>query len=230
MGEKKRKEAETARWKKVVVVAGCILFVFLMVISGLGFGWLSMFSSVKPGETAVIHFTIYNADGNPVVTTEEKVYADAVTAGQNVLAARQIAIVANQSHTKSVYPVAGYTNTNGWDNEFALFATEYDAVSAALVGMKANEQKSVTLPSSSSMSQRWEKEILEKNNIDINTLSVGDTFALGVSDDPEEAASNSSSKSYLRMAEIVRITPTGIVVEFGYPRMDIRVVQFGTSG
>lgn len=229
MGEKKKKEAETARWKKIVVVAGCVIFVFLMVISGLGYGWLTMFSSVKPGETVVLDFTIYNADGIPLVTSEKAVYEKAGADGLNILAARQIAVVANQSLPRTVFAVPVYTQTNGWDNEFALFAPEYNALSADVVGMKTNERKTVTLPSSSSMSQLWEKEVLDRNNIDIDTLSVGDMFALGVSDNPDEMAQNSSSKSYMRMAEIVRKTSAGIVVEFGYPRADITVVQFGEA-
>jgi hypothetical protein len=55
-------------------------------------------------------------------------------------------------------------------------------------------------------------------------VSVGDVFAMAVSENPNETISNNSA-SYLRVGEISRKTPTGIVVDFGYPTADIRVVS-----
>jgi hypothetical protein len=224
MGEKKRKEAETARWKKVLVVGACVLFVVLMVVSGMGSGWLTMFSSVKPGDAVVLDYTIYNGAGNPVITTNEQVYNSAAARGQTPLAAKQISIFANQSLGKPIFPVQVYT-AGGGIGEFAIFATEYDAISSGLVGMKTNEQKKITLPSTSSMSQIWSAEQLSKNQVNISSVRVGDVFAMGVSDNPQELASNASAISYLRMGEITRKTPTDIVVDFGYPTADIRVVS-----
>jgi hypothetical protein len=225
MGEKKRKEAEVAQWKKIVVVGACVIFVVLMIVSGMGYSWLSMFAVTKPGQTVVLDYTLYDGAGNPVVTTDQQVYTNAASAGKSILAGKQIVVVANQSLTSPIYPVLVYTSNGGWDNEFALFAIEYDAISSAVVGMSTNQQKTITLPSSSSMSQTWSAEQLERNGIGIDDINVGDLFALGVSDTPEEMAANTSSVNYLRMAEITRKTPTGIVVDFGYPKADIRVVS-----
>jgi hypothetical protein len=223
MGVQKKKEAETAQWKKVLVVGACVLFVVLMVVSGMGSGWLTMFSSVKPGDAVVFDYTIYNAAGTPVVTTDQQVYKAAVAAQQSPLAAKQISLVANQSLGKSIFPVQVYA-TNGGSNQFALFATEYDAISSGLVGMKANQQKKITLPASSAMSQLWSVEQLNRNKINITDVNVGDMFAMAVSENPEETASNTTT-SYLRVGEIIRKTPAGIVVDFGYPTADIRVVS-----
>jgi hypothetical protein len=66
---------------------------------------------------------------------------------------------------------------------------------------------------------------LSKNQVNISSVRVGDVFAMGVSDNPQELASNASAISYLRMGEITRKTPTDIVVDFGYPTADIRVVS-----
>jgi hypothetical protein len=229
MGEKKKKEEEVARWKKVVVIAACLLFVVLMVVSGMGYGWLSMFAVTKPGETVVIDYTLYDGSGNAVITTDQQVYTKAASEGKSILGGKQIAVVANQNLTTMVYPVPVYTAGSGWDNEFALFATEHDAISSAVVGMGSGQQKTVTLPTSSTMSQLWSAEQLALSGIDIETVTVGDTFAMGVSDSPDTTAENQSAKSYLRIAEITRKTPAGIVVEFGYPRAEIRVVSIHGS-
>jgi hypothetical protein len=60
MGEKKQKEKTTAQWKQIVVVGACVLFVVLMIVSGMGSGWISAFSVAKPGDVAVIDYTFYD--------------------------------------------------------------------------------------------------------------------------------------------------------------------------
>lgn len=225
MGEKKRKEAEVARWKKVVVVAACVIFVVLMVVSGMGFGWLSMFAVTKPGQTVVLDYTIYDGSGNPVITTDQQVYTTAASAGKPVLYTQQIVVVANQTMTEPIYPVPVYTSQSGWENEFAIFSMELNAITSGVVGMSTNQQKTVALPASSSMSQLWSAEDLEKNGIDMNSINVGDQFAMGVSDNPEEMATNESAKTFIRISEVIRKTDGGIVVDFSYPKADIRVVS-----
>jgi hypothetical protein len=224
MGVQKKKEAETARWKKVLIVGACVLFVVLMIVSGMGSGWLTMFSSVKPGDAVVVDYTIYNSAGNPIVTTDQQVYKTALAARQSPLATKQISLVANETLGKSLFPVQVYTTNGASPQQFALFATEYDAITHGLVGMKTNEVKKITLPASSSMSQLWSVDQLSHNNINMTDVSVGDVFAMAVSENPNETISN-SSVSYLRVGEITRKTPAGIVVDFGYPSVDIRVVS-----
>jgi hypothetical protein len=229
MGEKKKKEMETAQWKKVLVVGACVLFVVLMIISGMGSHWLTMFTVVKPGDAVVIDYTIYNAAGNPVVTTDQQIYKQVLASNKSLLAAKQISLTANKSLSKPLYPVQVYSPSSGWNNEFALFGTEYDAISTGLVGMKTNDRKTISLPASSSMSQVWSVEQLKRNEINIDDVSEGDIFAMAVSDNPQEMATNSSTASYLRVGEITRKTPTSIVVDFGYPTAEIRVVSINKN-
>jgi len=228
MGEKKKKEAQTARWKQVIVVGACVLFVVLMIASGMGSSWLTMFSSAKPGDTVVIDYTIYNANGTPIVTTDKTVYQKAVARGVYPLVAKQMSVIANQSLTKALDPIDVYT-VNGQTSQFALFGSEYNAISSQLVGMKTNQQKTVALPSTSAMSQPWSAEQLSLNKVNIDNVSVGDVFTMGVSDNPADLATNQSAVSYLRLAEVSRKSSAGIVVDFGYPTADIRVVSINNK-
>jgi len=225
MGEKKKKEAETARWKKVLVVGACVLFVVLMIVSGMGSGWLTMFNSVKPGESAVIDYTIYNSAGDPIVTTDTNLYKQVVATGKGILAVKQIAISANTSLKESIYPLQVYTSQNGWDSAFALHAPEYDAISAGIVGMKVNQQKKITLPSSSSMTQLWTREELALRNLSIDDFNVGDLVTMGERQTPDGASVNATAVTYLRIGEVTRKTPAGVVVDPGYPAADVRVVS-----
>ena len=225
MGEKKQKEKTVAQWKKFVVVGACVLFVVLMIVSGMGSGWISAFTVVKPGDVAVIDYTIYDAGGNPIMTTDQQLFQQAAAQGKSILFSKQISVTSNQSLAHSLFPVQVYSTGSGWANQFALFKPEYEAMSSGIVGMKVNEQKRIIIPSSTSMTQIWSPELLKRNGVNLSDMNVGDVLSMGVSDNPEEMATNQSSLTYMRVGEVTRITPEGAVVDFGYPAADIRVVK-----
>jgi len=225
MGEKKKKEASTKLWKKILIVGGCVLFVVLMIVSGMGSGWLSIFSVIKPGDAVVIDYTLYNAGGNPILTTDQELYMKTMSTRGGLVLSRQISMTANQTLTSALYPVQIYTPDSGWSKQFAIFSPEYNAISAGIIGMRVNEQKRISIPSGNSMTQDWSTDQLMLNKVNISDISVGDVLAMGVSDNPEADASNISAITYMRTGEITQKTLSGVVVDFGYPVADIRVVS-----
>ncbi|MDO9033835.1 MAG: hypothetical protein Q7U51_01350 [Methanoregula sp.] len=229
MGEKKQKEKSVAQWKKIVVVGACVLFVVLMIVSGMGSGWISAFTVTKPGDVAVLDYTLYDAAGNPIVTTDQTLFTQIASQGKFVLFSKQITVTTNQSMAHTLYPVQVYSTSSGWANQFALFKPEYEAMSSGLVGMKVNEQKRIAIPSSGSMTQLWSPELLMRNGVNLSDLNVGDIIPMGVGDNPEEMASNKSTLTYMRIGEVSSKTAEGAVVDFGYPSADIRVVSINKN-
>ena len=229
MGEKKQKEKTVAQWKKIVVVGACVLFVVLMIVSGMGSSWISAFAVAKPGDVAVIDYTLYDAGGNPIVTTDQNIFKQVTAKGNFVLFSKQIPVTSNQSLANTLLPVQVYSASSGWANQFAIFKPEYDAMSSGIVGMKVNEQKRVIIPSSITMTQLWTPELLKNNGVNLSDLNVGDIIPMGVGENPEEMASNKSSVSYMRIGEVSRISPEGAVVDFGYPTADIRIVSINKN-
>ena len=120
MGEKKQKEKSVAQWKKIVVVGACVLFVVLMIVSGMGSGWISAFTVTKPGDVAVLDYTLYDAGGNPIVTTDQTLFKQIASQGKFVLFSKQITVTSNQSLSHSLFPVQVYSTGSGWANQFAL--------------------------------------------------------------------------------------------------------------
>ena len=225
MGEKKQKEKTVAQWKKIVVVGACVLFVVLMIVSGMGSGWISAFAVIKPGDVAVIDYTLYDAGGNPIVTTDQKLFTQVAAQGKPVLFSKQISLTSNQTLAHPLFPVQVYSTGSGWANQFALFTPEYEAMSSGIVGMKVNEQKRINIPSTTSMTQFWSPEQLNRNGVNLTDINVGDVLSMGVSDNPEQMATNESTTTYMRVGEVSRKSDQGVVVEFGYPAADIRVVS-----
>lgn len=227
MGEKKKKEATVKTWKKMLYVSVAILFVVVMVVSTLGMNWISGIAPVKSGDSVLVDYTIYDSTGRPFLTTDQQIYKEQVAKGASLLFAQQLTLTANQSYRQAFFPVQVYSPVNGGTyQEFALYNPEYGAISNAVVGMKTNEKKKVTLPTSGTMTTLLSKEDLEKTQIDIKSLETGDSLLLGVSENPESMAGNASAVSYVRLAQVVRVSDAGVVVDFGYPSVDVTVVQF----
>jgi hypothetical protein len=225
MGEKKKKEASTKLWQKILIVGACVLFVMLMIVSGMGSGWLSIFTVVRPGDSVVIDYTLFNAEGNPLLTTDQQLYIKTAATSGGLVLSKQISITANQTMTRALYPVQIYTPNSGWSKQFAIFSSEYNAISTGLVGMKINEQKRINIPAGNSMTQDWSTDQLMLNKVNISDISIGDVLAMGVSDNPEAEVSNTSTITYIRTGEVTQKNLSGVVVVFCYPFSDIRVVS-----
>jgi hypothetical protein len=227
MGEKKKKEASQKKWTKVGLIILAVLFVVVMVVSSMGSSWITGLAPVRPGDSVVIDYTIYDLVGNPLVTTNQQLYQQEVQSGKGIMYAKQLALTANQSLNKGVFPVAVFIGgSSGTWEQFALLSPEYDAITQGLVGMRVNDKKNIVFSGNNSMSQLWSPAQLARNNINMSALQVGDTLAMGVSDNPNATAANSTAATYIRIGEVTRISPNaGVVVDFGYPRADVSIVS-----
>src|SRR5512136_2659406 len=224
MGVKKKKEESTKLVSKILIVCVCVLFVGLMILSGMGTGWLTIFSSVKSGDTVVIDYTLFDAAGKPIVTTEKSTYDQAVAQGSGIFGSKQITITANQTMEKPIYSILVYPSNGGKVQQLALFSSEYNALSSGIIGMRVNEQKRIAISPNTTMTYDWSAERLALNKINLSEITVGDSFFMGVSDNPEAAANNTTASAFLRIGEVTKKSPEGVAVNFSFPAIDVRVV------
>ena len=224
MGVKKKKEESTKLVSKILIVCVCVLFVGLMILSGMGTGWLTIFTSVKSGDAVVIDYTLFDAAGKPIVTTEKSIYDQAVAQGSVIFRSNRITITANQTMEKPIYMIPLYVSNGGEVQQFAkqlaLFSWEYNTVSSGIIGMKDNDQRRIVIPSNISMSQPFSAE-----QIDLNNISVGDNFPGFVPDNSQKFANNTTTNTFLRIGEVANKSQDGIVVDFSYPVVNVKVVS-----
>jgi hypothetical protein len=225
MGEKKKKEAAMKLLNKVLIVGACVLFVVLMIISGMGSGWLTMFSVIKPGDTVVIDYTLFDAAGKPIVTSEQTTYGQAVAQGRDIFGSKQLTITSNLTMEKPIYAVPVYPSNGDSVKQFAIFSSEYNAISSGITGMKVNEQKRIAISSNIPMTHDLSVEQLALSKINLTDISVGDIFFMGVSDYSQAVANNTTADSFLRIGEVANKYPEGVVVDLSYPFADVRVVS-----
>ncbi|MDD1703111.1 MAG: hypothetical protein LUQ31_09055 [Methanoregula sp.] len=228
MGTKKQAEKSKKNWTKIIAIIVGVLFVVLMVVSSLGSSWISSIAGVKTGDVVTLDYTIRDASGTPLVTSSQQVYQQMVSAGSSVIYSKQLTVTANQTAPTTVVPVQVYAAGN-WDNSFALFANEYDAISSGILGMKTSGQKTIPLISNKPMSQFWTVDQLAANNMSISSIKVGQQIALGISDNPTADLTNSTTPYYIRLGEITNKTAEGVTIDFAYPSVDVTVVSIKSA-
>jgi hypothetical protein len=224
MGEKKQREEAAKKIKKVLIVGACVIFVIFMILSGMGSNLITGMAGIKPGDTVVLDFTLYNVDGKAVVTSDQLLYKAEMAKGNTLLPAQHLSITANQSYAKYVYPVPVSTGSDT-PEQFALFSPEFTAITQGIVGMKDGDKKTIAMPSMGSTSENYPAESLARQHLNITNFRIGDPLTMGVSSNPSAVDSNSTADTYLRIAEVTNITPQGIGIDFGYPKADVSIVS-----
>ena len=225
MGVKKKNEAWVKLVSKIFIVAACLLFVGLMILSGMGNQWINMFNSVKSGDTVVLDLTVYDAAGKPIITSEQTVFNQAVANGQDIFATKQLTVISNKTMDKSIFGVPGSTSTGGSVQQLAIFSSEYNAISSGIVGMKVNEQKRIAIPTDNMMKNDLSVEQLALSKINLTDISVGDSFFMGVSDTTQQVTNTTKATTFLRVGDVVSKSPDGVVVDLNYPTIEVRVVS-----
>ncbi|DAC71586.1 MAG TPA: hypothetical protein DSN98_09625 [Thermoplasmata archaeon] len=225
MGEKKKNEAWVKTVSKIFIVLACLLFVGLMILSGMGNQWITMFNSVKSGDTVVLDVTVYDATGNPIITSDQTVYNQVVAKGQNIFATKQLTVISNKTMDKSIFGVPGSASTGTGVQQLAIFSSEYNAISSGIVGMKVNEQKRIAIPSDNMMKNDFSVEQLALSKINLTDISVGDSFFMGVADTTQQVTNTTKATTFLRIGDVVSKSPDGVVVDLNYPSIEVKVVS-----
>lgn len=229
MGDKKQKEASQKKWKKVLFVAAAILFIVVMVVSSTGSRWITGIAPVRAGDKVVLDYTIYNSAGVPLVTSDQQKYKQIYSSGASVLYGQQLTITANQSFRQAIYPINVYIASNGGSYEqFALYNPEFGAVSSGVVGMRTGDKKNIVFTQNTTLTTMFSPNDLANVGVNMSALSIGDMLAMGVSESSNASTSN-TSVSYIRLGEVTRKTPSGVVVDFGYPYAEITVSSFSSQ-
>ena len=151
MGAKKQAVKSKNMWIKVLAIVAGVLFVVLMVVSAMGSSWISSLATIKPGDVAVVDYTLRDAQGNPILTSNQQLYTQLCQPGF-----RYPVLQAADDNGEPFLPISGipvcryiHKIPAGLTNPFALFASEYSAISSGIVGLKANDQKTISLASKS---------------------------------------------------------------------------------
>lgn len=218
---------EEINWTKYGIVTVCVLMAVFMVFSMLGMSWLNIFSQAKPGNSAIIDYTIRDAQNRPIVTTSSSILLQAQEADDLVLMSDKLLVRVNISETRDLVPIQVLSpSSQGGLIDFGLFGPELDAISFGAVGMKVGESKTVTVPIGTQLVRTMTRaQFANITGDSFGDVKVGDQVPIAFSETPQISVDNTTPTSYLRTSTITSMNEEEVTINYGYPTIDITLSE-----
>lgn len=222
---------EPTNWSKYAIITACVLLAIFMVFSMFGMSWLNIFSQAKPGNSAVVDFTVRDAQNRPIVTTSSAILQKAQEDSTLVLMSDKLLVRVNISENRELIPIQVLSPSNqGGLIDFGLFGPEMDAISFGTLGMKVGETKTLQIPIASQLTRMMTREQFTNITGDSSgSAKVGDQVPIAFSETPQVALENTTPSTYLRTSTIVAIDDGNVTINYGYPTIEITLSSLTTS-
>jgi hypothetical protein len=229
---KKEKKRETFPWNKIFVIAVGVIIALMMIFQTFGMSWLQTLKTVRANDTVTIGFTLMDAAGYPVLTTNQSLYQTAITRGYPTFLTQPLTVragyVGNPGYT-GVVAYNYYIGRSDTTEKFGILGQELDEFDVAVLGMKTGDTKTIhfsfTVPPVAFKS--YEFTTMGRN---FTATSVGDMIIIGFSETPMvqglEGLNSTPTNAVLRMATVVNKTADSVELEHDYPSAEITVEEF----
>ena len=229
IGMKREEEKKkTTFWSRVVLIAIAVLFVGMMIISSWGTGWITSFRTAKPLETLSMQYTIWDENGQVILTTDRAVYQTAVQNGDPVFYTTTLDIQAGKTGNPAIMGVPAYNPYLG-EVKFALLGMEADEMGIALVGLHTGETRKLTFQFEDPLQTDFSREEFNIVGGNFSTSTVGDWIPLGFSETPLvdlPDQNETAPDTVLRMARILEKTDTSALLGYRYATADVSFAEF----
>jgi FKBP-type peptidyl-prolyl cis-trans isomerase 2 len=211
--------------------AGTVVVLLICVVGfTLTMGFFSFFKTAQPGSICQVDYTLYDASGVPIVTSNERVAQAEYEKGNLALLSEPLVLTVGEEYPATFIPVAlrypeGSSNT--------MLAGELSQINFALQGMRQNEQKTVEINGAETMVTTMTAEEFDGivqgygTDFNFNVAEAGDWVPLGLSSTPIIALENSTPEIYIRYGKVAQKTTDEITVAYGYPTASITLEYIG---
>jgi hypothetical protein len=230
---KKETKREIFPWKKVFVIAVGVLFVAMMVLSAMGMSWLQSFRTVKADDSVTIDFTLRNAGGEPVLTSDQSLYKAAIGRGYLSFLTQPLTVRAGYTGNPGYTGVQAenyYVSRSGNVVKFGILGQELDEFDVAVLGMKTGDTKTIHFTFSDPLTLSMKSYEFIAMGGNFTNAGVGDLVPIGISEAPLiEGLNNYNStptNPVLRIGTVVNKTADSIEIQHRYPSADITVKEF----
>ena len=193
-------------WVQIGVIGFCVLLVLMFIVSFSGLpnalgnlingGGMTSTGAVVTGNPVYVNYTM-NIAGSSVLMSGMGLYAGSQT---------------NKTQ---------YINFEGYTYPFAIYADEYNQISAGVVGLSVGESRSV-VGSGSNLAYAFTKDNVTAMGLDFATIEVKDILYLNeyyTDDLGEEAIA-------IRPARITEKTTDDLIIQYGTDTIDIKMVGY----
>jgi hypothetical protein len=221
---------------KIAIVIIGVLFVVLMVVSSLGMGWLSGFSSIKPGNTATVTYTIRDDLGRAVVTSDANIFNQSYAKGDVIFFSQPLKVQANVTTQANISRIPVIFDSSGTVYQFGLFRDEMNLISNSITGMKTGDQKqlSFVMPHETlenNLTRDQFDNIVSGTQKSSDQYAPGDQLVLAFSEHPivNLEPNVTPADQYFRTFYVESINNESVVIKGGYKTIDLYVQSVATQ-
>ena len=229
---KREKKRENFPWKKIFVIAVGVIIALMMIFQTFGTTWLQTLKTVRANDTVTIGFTLRDAMGQPVLTTDQNLYQTAITRGYPAFLTQPLTVRAGYIGNPALTGVVAYNyyvSRSGLSEKFGILGLELDEFDIAVLGMKTGDTKTIHFSFSVPPVAMKSYEFTAMGG-NFTQTAVGDLIPMGYSETPVvqglEGQNSTPTNTVLRMATVVNKTADSIEIQARYPSADITVEQF----
>jgi len=222
---------KSSNWNgtKIALVVVGVAFVVFMIVSSLGMSWMSSLKGAKPGDIATISYTIFDDKNRPIVTTNLDLYNQTTKKGDKVFYSNTLKVPVGTNITTNVSRIPVLYQQ--YQTYFGLFSDEMNLISQGLVGVKQNEQKTISLvmpqdPLETTMTPDQFSKLIGP----VNETFVNDQIILALTANPQINLDNTTPvDQYMRTFYVRNISPDGVDMKYGYSTIEFQVIGLNTK-
>jgi hypothetical protein len=232
---KKEKNPKESSWKKILLVSFCVVFILFMIFSGMStsglMGILEKFKTVRANDSVTIDFTLRDAMGQPVLTTDRNLYQTALAQGYLTFLTSPLPVRAGYIGSPPYTGVQAenyYLSRSGEAIRFGILGQELDELDAGVLGMKTGETKTIHFAFSDPLTVLLSQSEFTAMGGNFTTIKEGDLMPIGLSETPviRELSNSTPENAVWRVALVTNKTADSLELEHRYPSADITVREF----
>jgi hypothetical protein len=229
--QKKGKSTKKSSWnwtKTAMVVFG-VAFVFIMIFTSLGTGWLTSMKPAASGDVALIDYTIRDSQNRPVLTSNMRLYNATIEKGDIIMLTSQVNIPVNTSSNDKIVIIPAYIQ--GYSANSGLLVYEWDTLAKDLLGMKTTESKTVTFPVLDGVEMQMTAEefnqLFNQTGYDFNMFKQNDQILLPMVDQPNINLDDTETPDnyFLRVGYIKEKTNDTLTINYAYSTAEINLMR-----
>ncbi len=221
---------------KIAIVVAGVLFVVFMVVSSLGLQAVNVFSTIKPGDTATVGYTIRDDLGRAIVTSDANIYNQSSKNGDVVFFSAPLQVTANSTTTANLTKIPVIIDSSGTVYQFGLFRDEMNIISNSIIGMRSGQQATVNLIMpferlENNLTREQFDNIVSGTHKNASEYAPGDQMILAFSTNPivNLEPNTTPADQYFRTFYIENISDDSVIIKGGYATIDMNIQSVTTS-
>lgn len=211
------------------MVVGGVAFVFVMIFTSLGMGWLTSMKPAVTGDVGTIDYTIRDSQNRPVLTSNMRLYNATIEKGGIIMLTSALNIPIDSTNENKIIIIPAYIQ--GYSANSGLLVYEYDTLSKDLLGMKSGELKTISFPQLDGVEMQMTAEefnqLFNQTGYNFNTFKQNDQILLPMVDQPNINLDDSETPDtyFLRVGYIKEKTNDTLTIDYAYSTAEINLIR-----